>query len=325
MAKLQSDKPSSLPQFQGPTSASAAESDADPYPLVATRGKSLAEVRVIVERSGEVIKKLGKRREQLEGPIHQQIVQIEELEKRQEELVKAAQDAGNPAERAKLLEEAKRLQVEIEEKETELEKVEGQLDEFQATEGHARTASQAALVALGFPVDCWMPTALAESWQGNYWPKEASAEAIRQLRELMEEIVNWRTACGDRETSQRIRAELKGNLELLRKHDPRLVPPVGAKTVWHHGERSYSFDGSLPVVVSQEEANILTAFLEEHAALDTKTLEDKGVSNVSRVIKQLEEKFPHAVRKPQRKGEGYYICVRLAPEQLTYPHEVPKT
>jgi hypothetical protein len=85
-------------------------------------------------------------------------------------------------------------------------------------------------------------------------------------------------------------------------------PPV---TVWHHGERSYSADGCVPVVVSKGEAYVLAAFAEAQA-LDTRTLEKK-VSNVARVIGQIEEKFPGAVRRPRKKGEGYYIRVRQAP------------
>jgi hypothetical protein len=66
--------------------------------------------------------------------------------------------------------------------------------------------------------------------------------------------------------------------------------------------------------VSAEEENALAAFQQAGGALDTKALGNAGVSNVSRVMKQLSRKFPGAVRLPgDDKGTGYYICVRPAP------------
>jgi len=81
-------------------------------------------------------------------------------------------------------------------------------------------------------------------------------------------------------------------------------------TIWYHGERSYSTDGTTPVVVTNEQHNFLTAFLDKDAALDTAALTKAGVSNVSRVTKALQKRFPIALRKPTAKGEGYYIRVR---------------
>ena len=87
-----------------------------------------------------------------------------------------------------------------------------------------------------------------------------------------------------------------------------LTKPV---TVWRHGERSYSVDGCDPVVVTAEEAFVLAAFEKARSALDTRTLEKK-VSNVARIISRIESKFPRAVRRPSKKGEGYYIRVQPA-------------
>jgi hypothetical protein len=97
--------------------------------------------------------------------------------------------------------------------------------------------------------------------------------------------------------------------------DPALMQPDSpSHVVWKYGERSYSIDGRSPVVVSVQMAAILDAFLAAGAALDTPTLE-KHVENVSRVIDQLEARFPGAVRQPKRKGEGYYIRVQLVPRE----------
>jgi hypothetical protein len=98
-----------------------------------------------------------------------------------------------------------------------------------------------------------------------------------------------------------------GRLFLL-EHPPE---PEG-KIVWQHSEQSYSADGRTPIVLSREEASVLAEFMQADAALDTRALE-RSVGNVSRVMKQLAQKFPGAVRKPRGKGEGYYIRVRQAP------------
>jgi hypothetical protein len=82
-------------------------------------------------------------------------------------------------------------------------------------------------------------------------------------------------------------------------------------TIWYHGERSYSTDGRNPVQVSMEKHNALQAFLDGERALDTRALENSGVSNASTVMKKLVVKFGEGcVRRPKSKGEGYYIRVR---------------
>jgi hypothetical protein len=79
-------------------------------------------------------------------------------------------------------------------------------------------------------------------------------------------------------------------------------------TLWHHSERCYSAEGCDPVVVSVGVAFVLNAFAKAQAALETRTLR-KIVANVTRVIDQIDERFPGAVRRPARKGEGYFIRV----------------
>ena len=78
-----------------------------------------------------------------------------------------------------------------------------------------------------------------------------------------------------------------------------------------HGERTYSAEGCIPVVVSPGVAFVLNEFARAQTALETRALE-KLVSNVARVIGQIEAKFPGAVRRPRRKGEGYFIRVLSA-------------
>ena len=85
------------------------------------------------------------------------------------------------------------------------------------------------------------------------------------------------------------------------------------RTVWKHGERSYSLAWRPPERVSEEEDNVLTAFLESERPLTTKELE-RETENVSRVMRQLAARFPNAVRRPgkRKKGAGYHIQVRQA-------------
>ena len=81
-------------------------------------------------------------------------------------------------------------------------------------------------------------------------------------------------------------------------------------TIWYHGERSYSLNDGVPVVVSHSEHDMLKAFLNKENALDTSQLE-KTVGNPSRVCTQLAKRFHGAVRTPGKvKGAGYFIRVR---------------
>jgi hypothetical protein len=100
----------------------------------------------------------------------------------------------------------------------------------------------------------------------------------------------------------------------------RVGPPAEGQisgqlqTIHHHGNRSYSLGNWAPIIVTAEEHSALRAFAEHRAALNTKALEGY-VSNVSRIMGQLVRKFPGAVRRPVRKGDGYYIEVKAAPEK----------
>jgi hypothetical protein len=117
-------------------------------------------------------------------------------------------------------------------------------------------------------------------------------------------------------TSQRLRAiPVQARREKKAAHGvekwlAKFAPgTVSTPTVWHHGERAYSTDGHNPVVVAVQQHAVLTAFMNARAALDTKALEQR-VTNVARVMKSLAEKFPGAVRTPEKRGDGYYIHVQ---------------
>jgi hypothetical protein len=93
-------------------------------------------------------------------------------------------------------------------------------------------------------------------------------------------------------------------------------PPPTA-TILKHGGRSYSAGGTEPVLVTDNENNILEAFLKAGTAMDTEELErTSGVNNVARVIGSLKTKydgrFAPAIRTPNgKKGSGgYFIRVR---------------
>jgi hypothetical protein len=82
----------------------------------------------------------------------------------------------------------------------------------------------------------------------------------------------------------------------------------GLTVILYYGERAYSINAK-PVVVTTEEHNLLQCFLDRRIALATDDLE-KVVANAARVIGQLEKRFPGAVQRPKRKGEGYSLRVR---------------
>lgn len=90
--------------------------------------------------------------------------------------------------------------------------------------------------------------------------------------------------------------------------------------IWHHGGRSYSSDGANPVTVTHEEGRVLQAFLRAGRSLETRELEDGGVTNVARVVGQLLRRyggrFAPAIRTPKGvKGGGYFIRVRAWPSR----------
>jgi hypothetical protein len=103
--------------------------------------------------------------------------------------------------------------------------------------------------------------------------------------------------------------------EVLARSGPQGV--AEAIIVWYHGGRSYSTNQVTPVLVRTEQHNALGAFLDGKEAKDTKTLEKAGVSNVTTVMNALAERFPGAVRRPKRKGEGYFVRVRTLPATAT--------
>jgi hypothetical protein len=100
-------------------------------------------------------------------------------------------------------------------------------------------------------------------------------------------------------------------LALAEDEETAALPSTEQPTIWHHGGKSYSADGQMPVVVSTEKDNVLQAFLDRDEASDTKTLRNCGVSNVTAVIKKLAEQFGRdAITRPKKKGDGYFIRVR---------------
>ena len=102
-------------------------------------------------------------------------------------------------------------------------------------------------------------------------------------------------------------------IETLLENIDRKLPtlPVADPAIISHGNLSYASGGAKPIVVTVEENAVLQKFLASKTAMTTKRLEGL-VSNVARVIKQLQRKFPGAVRRPETKGDGYYIAVNIA-------------
>ncbi len=94
-------------------------------------------------------------------------------------------------------------------------------------------------------------------------------------------------------------------------------------TIWRHAPGSYSVDRANQYRVNSEEDNILTAFAESPVAMSSEELKNSsGVTNVSRVIKELSTRyggvFEPAIRRPTKKGEGgYFIRVCDAMQKPT--------
>jgi hypothetical protein len=81
-------------------------------------------------------------------------------------------------------------------------------------------------------------------------------------------------------------------------------------TIWYHGGKSYSADGQTPICVSTEMHNVLGRFLDREEAVGTRELMKAGVSNVATVVNAIAAKFgSHAIRRPSKKGDGYFIRV----------------
>lgn len=169
---------------------------------------------------------------------------------------------------------------------------------IEVDQAHAR-----AVVAIG-----QIPQALAARWL-------AAIDDIRNRYLKLKSTLGESLHDGsDKYLLRFIVAELQRELDALSALATEAGPqatPVNPelRTIWYHGGLSYSVDGLTPGIVSAEQHNILKAFLDGNEAINTKALE-KCASNVSRIIDQILEIFPGSVRKPPRKGAGYFIRVR---------------
>lgn len=91
----------------------------------------------------------------------------------------------------------------------------------------------------------------------------------------------------------------------------------GAATIIAVGNRQYRIGSSSPVVVSENEDNVLQAFIEQ-ASLDLPELAERsGVDRPARVLSDLASKyggaFAPAIRRPGGKGKGgYFVNIQAA-------------
>ena len=98
----------------------------------------------------------------------------------------------------------------------------------------------------------------------------------------------------------------------------RVSVATPAPVIWSHGGRAYSCDGNKLYAVTIEENSILEAFMIAGKPMDTRTLTEKsGVTNVSRAIGRLRERyagaFKDAIRPAAKKGSGgFFALVREA-------------
>jgi len=127
-------------------------------------------------------------------------------------------------------------------------------------------------------------------------------ETLDEMKSAIDSALRW------------LDAEYSKQGTILKANDTEQDLP----TIWFHGGKSYSADGLNPVNVSQEQHNVLSQFLGRDEALDTKALGKAGTSNVAAVIKKLAEQFgADAIRRPEHKGNGYFIRVCSSPKLST--------
>jgi hypothetical protein len=96
--------------------------------------------------------------------------------------------------------------------------------------------------------------------------------------------------------------------------EPISTPTLETPTIWYHGNQSYSADGTNHRNTSRECHNLLKQFLDRDVSLDTRSLEDSGVNNVARVADRIASLFGDVyIRRPENKGDGYFIRVCSKP------------
>jgi len=103
---------------------------------------------------------------------------------------------------------------------------------------------------------------------------------------------------------------------LLRAFGAAVYEPLGGKlpTIWHHEGPCYSTDGLAPKNVNNDCHNLLRQFLDRDLALTTPVIERNGVNNAALAIETIIKKFGDGpVRKPEGKGDGYFVRVRSLP------------
>jgi hypothetical protein len=136
---------------------------------------------------------------------------------------------------------------------------------------------------------------------------------LKNLHDTYEKLVSASNQMSAEETAGKLE-DLQRTAErdwrILRPTDTEPPPADSTATIWFHGGQSYSIDGTTPKAVSREQHNALKMFLDTGQAITTRALENAGVSNVAKVMKKLDTAFPGAIRKPKKRGDGYYICVR---------------
>jgi len=147
-------------------------------------------------------------------------------------------------------------------------------------------------------------------WEENPYSDITGSDFSIPQRAVLKGLVKY---CGRPDLALKCESEPEQAIVYLEEVLTKLGNSKTAACILHQGGLSYSLQGHPPVVVTKEEANVLCAFAETKAAMDTEALANV-VANPSRVMKQLADKFPGTVRRPRpnKKGEGYYIDVRSA-------------
>lgn len=195
----------------------------------------------------------------------------------------------------------------------------------------------AELVRLGFPQDHWLPIELARAWRSRLYPTQPTKESVERWQKEMQAAAKvarageWKSADGtsrSRQIAESLTDDLVHDLDLLRQHGlvPGIQPtkaqdnhePSDQSTILHHGQNRYSIGNEQPVAVTDNESNVLQAFIGRSAMHERDMVTCSGVNDARRVLKSLKDKyggiFRNAINLPGKKGcGGYSVALKAAP------------
>jgi hypothetical protein len=192
----------------------------DPFPLIATRGKSVKEAEEIVERSAGAIES-ARAREERDNAQECALIAAAHLRRGESpaDVVNQAL-AWNRTLTARLADEQVHQIVQaVADGRAPVPARPGEPPD----DGPSReSVHRLALERAGFRADCWIPPEFVSEWQSTHYPKEPTKEAVSQWRTLLRGAAETAMAAGDNWLGSRIWECLASDEPLLRRIDPSL-------------------------------------------------------------------------------------------------------